>query len=124
MKKTKAEIIEIMSGDGYDVFAREGAGEGSPAVKAEYAFSVGSDLGTHNFAGTFAVAQVGSLDGDENFAPDKWQEEDYTTKKITNRRMIGLPKTYEGWSPDDDDSDEINWDAYMGWVQKFCGRVL
>ena len=122
MKKMKSEVVEIISGDGYDVFAREGAGEGSPAVKAEYGFSVGADLGTHTFADAFAMAQVGSLDGAENFVPDEWTEEDYTTKKIGSRRMIGAPKTYEGWSPDDDDSDW--WDAYCAWVKTFCEGVL
>lgn len=120
----KKEIIELEIGECYEVFAREGAGGGSPAVKVEYGVSAGSDLGMHNFADAFAVAQVGVLDGDGNFVPDEWTEEDFANGKIASRRLLGAPKTYECWNPDPDDGYENNWDEYFIWVKTYCESVL
>jgi|LSQX01.3.fsa_nt_gb hypothetical protein len=112
------KIIEVRREDGLELYALEGYAAGCSAVKLEYGFSTGSENGLHGATGSFAEAQLGTLDENLEFIPDVYTEED-----APNKACIGRPKEIEGWNPDSD-SEEVNWDELQAWVLDYCNRVL
>lgn len=116
----KKEVVQITGGDDYEIYAREGYGPGSPAVKAVWGFSTGSSTGIRCFADTFAYAELGKIGEGGDFESEAWTDEDFG-KAILTKRVIGWPKEYEGWDPEGED---VDWDAYATWIEDYCARVL
>lgn len=132
MEKQKA-VVEVEDfGDGA-IYARRGYGPGAPAVRVEYNFRTGAQLGAHCALGTWAMAELGSLDEDGDFESDCWTEDDLKARRIFTRQVLGWPKESEGWDPPElEDGEEPGstayedrmWAAYQAWIDDYCERVL
>lgn len=115
-------IVTIKEFDGGEIRALEGHEPGSPAVKVEWGYSTGSELGLHSFSGSFACAELGILGADGEFESVVWTEDDLG-KRIFTRQVIGWPKEYSGWDPSED-SEDVNWNALKAWFNDYCNRIL
>ena len=118
------KIVEVKIEEGREIYALEGYGIGSPAILVEWGYSMSGELGLHGCTGSFAEAQLGTLDEEMEFVSDL-----YTAENTPNRACIGRPKEIEGWDPeedgeDDDEDNEVDWDAYAAWVEDYCRRTL
>lgn len=112
-------IVSVNKSEDVEVYAREGYGPGSLAVGVEWGFSTGNETWQHTFLNTFAIAELGVLD--EN---GKFESVVYTKEDAPNRQVIGMPKNYEGWNPDEDLNDDINWGKLDNWIKQYCEEVL
>lgn len=120
------KIVTVKNYDDCEVRALEGYGPGSPAVKVIWGYSTGSDTGLHNLIDSFALAELGILDDNGDFESIVWKESDYG-KRIFAKSLIGCPKEYEGWTPDEDtidDNSEIDWNDFDKWMDDYCNQVL
>lgn len=114
-------IVTVCEESDCEVRALEGYGPGSSAVRVIWGYSNGSDTGLHNLIDSFALAELGILDEDGEFQGVVWEDSDYG-KRIFTKSILGCPKEYEGWTPDDD--DEVDWDDFYKWLDDYCNRVL
>lgn len=113
-------MVKVKSGSDYEIYAKEGYGPDSPAVKVEWGFSTDNNVGSHNHLNTFAVAILGKLDEYEEFTYAAWTDEDYG-KEIFTKSVLGQPKECDGWTPD---GEEVDWEAYHRWIESYCKMVL
>lgn len=116
LSNSKEIVMLSLDGQEPEIYALKGCKAGDKAVMVQYNFSTGSQAGCHNFLDSFALAQAGRLGESFEFEEIVYSEED-----VPNRQMVGKPKEYECW---DYAADEIDWDAYVTWINAYCEQVL
>ena len=115
------QLTIISETDESVLYALEGCRSGDSAVLITWGYSIGKETGGHNFADSFAIAELGHLDEDLKF---ELLEMDVCSQKDTLvKEMIGKPMEYSIWNPEEETQD-IDWDSMKIWMERYAVDVL
>jgi len=98
----KKEVVLLHDMDNREIYVREGAKPGDPAVRVEWLFNTGSALGLHSCLGKEAEIEAGILDEDMQFeSKENW---------LHHAEGFDMPLDKRG---------ETDWDSLYALVVKF-----